>query len=93
MTRNTFIFLKQPTKDEIWRFKDSLNHGLSETSLPRSPGEKNVVLLKFGTLFFPRVSQHFNVDLHCFLCCFHTEQIISGPLPMIYLSFLLQYFL
>ena len=88
MTRNTFIFLKQPTKDEIWRFKDSLKHGLSETSLPRSPGEK-----KIGTLFFPRVSQHFNVDLHCFLCCFHTEQIISGPLPMIYLSFLLRYFL
>ena len=44
------------------------------------PGEKNVVLLKFGTLFFPRVSQHLNVDLHCFLCCFHdTEQTISGP--------------
>ena len=44
MTRNTFIFLKQPTKDEIWRFKDSLKHGLSETSLPRSPGEKKSAL-------------------------------------------------
>ena len=86
------------TKDEIWRFKDSLNHGLSET-WPKEffrgnfSGEKNVVLLKFATPFFPRVSQHFNVDLHCFLCCFHhTEQIISGPLPMIYLSFLLRCF-
>ena len=44
MTRNTFIFLKQPTKDEIWRFKDSLNHGLSETSLLAALGEKNSAL-------------------------------------------------
>ena len=28
-TRKTFIFLKQPTKEETWRFKDSLNRGLS----------------------------------------------------------------
>ena len=42
MTRNTFIFLKQPTKDEIWRFKDSLNHGLSETSLLAALGKKKI---------------------------------------------------
>ena len=24
-TRKAFIFLKEPTKEEIWRFKDSLN--------------------------------------------------------------------
>ena len=29
MTREVFIFLKQPTKEEIWSFKDSLNLGLS----------------------------------------------------------------
>ena len=28
-TRKAFIFLKQLTKEEIWRFKDSLNRGLS----------------------------------------------------------------
>ena len=34
-TREAFTvleFLKQPTKEEIWRFKDSLNRGLSDTS-------------------------------------------------------------
>ena len=31
-TRQAFIFLKQPSKEEILRFKDSLNRGLSETS-------------------------------------------------------------
>ena len=29
MTRKAFIFLKQPTKEEISSFKDSLNLGLS----------------------------------------------------------------
>ena len=28
-TRKVFFFLKQPTKEETWRFKDSLNRGLS----------------------------------------------------------------
>ena len=27
-----FVFLKEPTKDEIWRSKDFLNRGLSWTS-------------------------------------------------------------
>ena len=54
MTRNTFIFLKQPTKDEIWTFKDSLNHGLSETSLPRSRGGKKRRLTKLRHSFFPK---------------------------------------
>ena len=30
--RKPFIFLKQPTKEEIWRFKDLLNWRLSYTS-------------------------------------------------------------
>ena len=28
-TRKACIFLKQPTKEEIWRFKDALNRGLN----------------------------------------------------------------
>ena len=28
-TRQAFIFLKQPTKEEIWKFKDLLNRSLS----------------------------------------------------------------
>ena len=31
-TRKAFILLKQPTKEEIWRSKDSLNLGLSYSS-------------------------------------------------------------
>ena len=52
----------------------------------------NIVLIKIRLSFFPaRVSQHFNIDLHCFLCCFHhNEQIILFAID---LSFLLSLFL
>ena len=47
------------TKDEIWRFKDSLNHGLSET-WPKEffrgnfPGEKKRRVTKIRHSFFPK---------------------------------------
>ena len=35
-TRKAFIFLKEPTKEEIWRSKDLLNSGISWTSFKKT---------------------------------------------------------